>query len=214
MPRIKIVKSAQKDQGPCYVCRKEIKQGETYKWFAHLIGRSSRKKKFCAKCKIRGSHMTTSDKLCRLYEAQEAIEDALKIMDDITTIAAFEEWRDNVASAIETAAQTAEEVGDEYQSSYDNMPEGLQQGSTGQEIEEKANACSEWNNELETAAGDVQDVKVEYEVKEPEPESSAITPENPAPVEQPVNEELVEKIREAIEEVERIAEDASNSLSL
>lgn len=87
--------------------------------------------------------MTTSDKLARLYAAQEEIEGA---MSD----------RESIITALEDAISTAEEVGSEYESSLENMPEGLQQSATGEAIQEKIDACSAWATELETCKDEIE----------------------------------------------------------
>lgn len=49
---------------------------------------------------------------------------------------------DSVIADIRSAA-------DEEQGKFDNMPEGLQQGETGQKVEGRANSLNEWADELE-----------------------------------------------------------------
>lgn len=67
-------------------------------------------------------------------------------------------------------ATDLEELGQEQQEKFDNMPEGLQQGDTGQMIEERANSCEEKAQELndladewETAADEAERQREEYE---------------------------------------------------
>jgi chromosome segregation ATPase len=63
---------------------------------------------------------------------------------------------DGVRSVIEEIRT----LGEEQQEKFDNMPEGLQQGDTGQLLEERASQCEEWANEIESAC-DEYDTKVE-----------------------------------------------------
>ena len=158
MPKVTHVAKAMKDAGTCCKCRAAIKAGEPYKWFANLIGRTSIKKKFCANCRVRSSDLTTSDKLSRLYAAQESIEDILT-GDDFTALKAV------APDALQCAANEAREVGQEYQESFDNMPDGLQQGDTGQRIEEMANNCESWADELESAINEVDGIEVDEEAE-------------------------------------------------
>jgi hypothetical protein len=148
MARVTFVTKARKDQGTCRRngCGKTILTGDSYYWFANLIGRSSQRKNFCAEHRPKPSEMTTSDKLSRLYGAQEELETALS---KATTY-------EDIASALRDAANEAREVGEEYQESLSNMPEGLQQGQTGQDIEEKAQNCESWADELESAADEIE----------------------------------------------------------
>ena len=52
---------------------------------------------------------------------------------------------------LRSLAETLRELGSEQQESFDNMPEGLQQGDTGQMLEERANNCETWADEIEQA---------------------------------------------------------------
>lgn len=146
MARTTFVKSARKDQGHCYKCGTEIKRGDSYKWFANRIGTYSQKKKFCSNCIIRPSDQTTSDKLAQLYSAQELVEDALGV-----TFA-----RDDIVSALEEAAAMARDVSDEYEQSADAIVDGFGHDTyQSDEIREKASACSEWADTLDSAATEI-----------------------------------------------------------
>lgn len=73
-------------------------------------------------------------------------------------LAAGEAWEDSDkgADAIRDAASAIRDLGEEAQGSFDNMPEGLQQGDTGQRLEERANTCSEKADELEGLADELE----------------------------------------------------------
>ncbi len=53
-------------------------------------------------------------------------------------------------------AEEIRDLGGEQQESFDNMPEGLQQGDTGQLLEERATGCEEWADAIEQAADDLE----------------------------------------------------------
>jgi DNA repair ATPase RecN len=55
-------------------------------------------------------------------------------------------------------------LGEEQQEKLENMPEGLQQGDTGQLLQERADNCESWAGEIESAC-DEYDNKVEEIVK-------------------------------------------------
>lgn len=71
-------------------------------------------------------------------------------------------------NSIEGLSETAEnirEFGQEQRDKFDNMPEGLQQGSTGELLEERAGGCDEWADaideavsEYESALGEIDDM--------------------------------------------------------
>jgi hypothetical protein len=126
--------------------------------------------------------MTTSDKLSRLYGAQEAIEDSMSrsvTKDGVSP--AFEDYQGQVAQAIDDAATEAREVGDEYRDSVSNMPDSLQNSSSADEINQKADDCDAWADELDSAAQEVRDVqgpeseatKEAHDEEKPEDEPSA-----------------------------------------
>jgi hypothetical protein len=73
-------------------------------------------------------------------------------------LAAGEGWEesDKGADAIRAAAEAIRDVGNEAQSSFDNMPEGLQQGDTGQTLENRASECERIADELESLADEFE----------------------------------------------------------
>lgn len=158
MARITHVQSAQKDQGRCRKCGSEIKAGDSYKWFANRIGRSSIKKKFCSRCPIRQSDMTTSDKLSTLYSAQETLEDAIPKAESL----------DDLAQALNEAASEARDVAEEYRDSVSNMPDSLQSSPQADEMNEKADNIESWADSLESAASEIEGMSDESEPEEDE----------------------------------------------
>jgi hypothetical protein len=86
-----------------------------------------------------------------------------------------DEGFDNITCAedLRAVAEQIREAGQEAQDSFDNMPEGLQQGETGQLLEQRASDCDEWADaideaadELENALDDIQkaaEAKVEWD---------------------------------------------------
>ena len=84
-----------------------------------------------------------------------------------------EEWSrgDKDGEAIRAAAEAIREIGQEAQESFDNMPEGLQQGDTGQMLENRASESETAADELDTLADDYEgltDPGEMDEVEEPE----------------------------------------------
>lgn len=158
MARLHHVKSARKSKKKrkCWKCSKPIKAGDSYYWFANRMGRVSFRKDYCAEHRPRASNMTTSDKLSRLYAAQEGVEDQLGKHEG-----EFNEYRDGIAEALREAANEARNVGQEYRDSKDNMPEGLQEGEVGQQCEEHADLCEQWADLLEQAADSIESLEKE-----------------------------------------------------
>lgn len=100
-----------------------IKKGEMYfKWSLKTGPRSGMT--FRSKSHPRQSQLTTSDFWSTFYGISEQAEDLIPSMDDVET------ERDNVVQELES-------LRDETQSRFDNMPDGLQQGETGQRLENR-----------------------------------------------------------------------------
>jgi hypothetical protein len=148
MARVTHVKSARKAQGHCVKCGREIKQGDSYKWLANRIGRSSIKKKFCEFCQIRQSDRTTSGNLQTLYGAVEAAEDQLA--EEGLTLS-------DIAQALRDAAEGARETASMYEESAQNIEDGFGHSTyQSEEIQEKAQECEGFADELDSAADEVE----------------------------------------------------------
>jgi hypothetical protein len=127
MARVHFVKSARKDNPVA-------KKGESYYWWKPMIGGRGASKRYSKERPSR-SQLTNSEFLSQLY----GIED-----EQITKATEPQDLRD--------AAEALRELGQEEQGKFDNMPDGLQQGDTGQMIEERAQNCESWADELDTIA--------------------------------------------------------------
>jgi len=136
MPRVTSVKKAQKSPGKCGKCGDAIGEGQPYVWWAFRYGG---KRIRCAKpeCAPKGSDLTQSEFYSTLYSIQE---DA-KL--DGSTVEELEGQRDDVVSQLNDLAE-------ETRGKFENMPDGLQQGDTGQLLEERADACESAAQELES----------------------------------------------------------------
>lgn len=115
--------------------------GDGYRWIKFNRGP---KKIRCMKpeCAFRASDMTTSDKLSRVYAAQETAQDVVDSWDgeDIETL----------REALQTAAEEIREVASEYNESADNMEQAFPNGSpTIDDCREKAESLESWADELE-----------------------------------------------------------------
>lgn len=145
MPRVHYVKQARK-------ANPVAQPGEPYYWWKFRYGG----KRF-SKTYPRASQLTQSDKLSRIYAAQESVEDAgqpptdARDYDSPAALAsalreAYEVWQ--------SAASELQEVADEYEQSADNKEEYFP--GTGDEIREKADAVRNSADEAETLADDFE----------------------------------------------------------
>lgn len=138
MARAHFVKKARKPNA--VVTAADIKRannGEegaaSYWWWAFRYGG-----KHFSKTKPKASQLTQSEFYAAVYGLQEA-RDAFVATDKESLEGAVAEWVDR-----------AREIAEECREKFDNMPEGLQQGDTGQLLEERAEAMDAYADELES----------------------------------------------------------------
>jgi len=132
MPKVTFVKKARKDNPAC-------KKGESYYWWKHAYS-----PKRYSLTRPRSSQLTQSDFLSQLYGAQEAIEDGGSSLSSL---------RD----AIEDARSVIEEIGGECTEKRDNMPDALQDASTGELLQTRADSCEEVAQRLDELLGEMAD---------------------------------------------------------
>lgn len=156
--KLNFVTKARKPQGSCLICTSPILAGQSYKWAKPRHGPT---RLFCQDCQPLPSHLTANSRLADLYSAQESISTA--ITEGILA---------NVLVSLRDAITTAEEDRDSYQESLDNMPEQLQSGPTGEEIQEKIDAIESWIYELENAESNLEDLSPSEDIDFSEAESA------------------------------------------
>lgn len=171
MPRVNFVKRAQKDY-PEY----GIKKGEPYYWWKFRYGG-----KHVSKTHPKPSQLTQSDYLSRVYEWQEREAPA--------------EYGD-LESTIEELKGELEELRDECDEKFNNMPEGLQQGETGQLLKSRRDSLYNAISSLESINVDDEDA-VKQESDDGHDEESESEEER----ETRHNEALAEKLNELWNEV-------------
>lgn len=121
-----------------------IAKGEKYYYVSIKTGpRSSRVMR--QKEPFRRSQLTQSEYLAALFDWEDE-KAAIADMDDA------QEFADRIR-----------ELGEEQQGKFDNMPEGLQQGESGQLLEARANACEAAADEIESIIADWETAKDEHE---------------------------------------------------
>jgi len=125
-----------------------IVKGDMY-YYARVMTGPRSSKEIRQKNPIRPSQLTSSAFLQGFYGLQERLE-------------VFDGPLSDMSDFLEGVAGEARELGEEEQGKYDNMPEGLQQGSTGELLEERANAMEAWADSLETAATEATEKAEEF----------------------------------------------------
>lgn len=124
-----------------------IKAGEMYYTWRMRQGNGSVKR--MSKTPPKPSQLTLSDWASPYRAFAEEIEEL--------------ELDDNLYSELQRIAGEIRSLGEEQQAKLDNMPEGLQQGDTGQLLQSRAEACEEWADAIE--ALDEPDIPNEDEVR-------------------------------------------------
>jgi hypothetical protein len=130
MPKVIHVKKARKANKA-----QGIKKGQSYYWWSVMIG--GRGVKRYSLTKPKPSQLTNSEFWGTYYAIQEDVNDAApQSTEDVET------RRDDIVSQLES-------LRDETDEKFNNMPDGLQQGDTGQMLEERVSGLEEVISELE-----------------------------------------------------------------
>ena len=136
MPRVHFVKKAQKDND----C---VKKGESYFWWKFRYGG-----KRMSTTLPRGSQLTQSAFLGAIYAVQEAVEDYT--LPKVGTTDELDAALGSLGGDVENWASDVRQCGEDAQESFDNIPEGLQEGPTGQMLEGRVDSAEEFATELES----------------------------------------------------------------
>lgn len=119
-----------------------ILKGEKY-YFCQIKTGARSSRILRQKTPFRRSQLTSSEYLSTLYDWEDSLS-ALSSMDDAQSM-----------------ADDIRQLGEEQREKFDNMPEGLQQGDTGQMIEERADACDAAADEIEEIIGEWESSKAD-----------------------------------------------------
>lgn len=135
MPRVHFVKKARKDY-PQYGI---VRGSSYYHWSFRYGGRRM------SKTYPKPSQLTQSEFLAQLYDLQEEIAGAKP-----ENVEELVDLRDDWCNRIR-------DLGSECDEKLNNMPEGLQQGDTGQLLQERIDAMENWACDLENINLDIDD---------------------------------------------------------
>lgn len=114
-----------------------IKKGDVH-WYVKIKTGPRTSREMRQKTPFKRSQLTQSEFLSALYDWEDSKAD----------VGSHED--------VQGLADTIREIGENERSKFDNMPEGLQQGDTGQLLEQRADAC-------ETAASELEEIASEWE---------------------------------------------------
>lgn len=156
MPKVITIRKAQKAQGSCGNCRKPIEPGDSYRFWKFRYG-GKHVRCMATACSPKASNLTQSEYLSGSASIEETFNEA------VSQAACLQD----IIDALNEASETTRELGEEQGSKLDNMPEGLQQGDTGQLLEARRDACETVADELESKASELEGSD-EYEELDPE----------------------------------------------
>lgn len=145
MARAHFVKRAAKDHPG------GIKKGEPYWWWAFMVGGRGGPKHY-SKTQPKASQLTQSEYLATLAD----------IVDAVSSLSADSGLED---TATEIAGQLTE-LADAQDEKREAMPDSLQNGSTGELLQERADACRSAAEEIEGIAFDYENDKEEGEAED------------------------------------------------
>ncbi len=129
MARVHFVKKARKNNPA-------VQAGEPYFWWAFRFGG-----KHYSKTAPRPSQLTQSHFRSGWRAISEAIEDAEQAGEIKTS--------EELKTLLEGLAEDLRELSQEAEESLENMPEGLREGDTGLQLQERADAASTYADALE-----------------------------------------------------------------
>lgn len=141
--RLHTVQKAQKDQGRCGTCGKDIAKGDAYQWFKHFRGY---KQTFhLGQCTPPTSRRESSS-LSEVYAAQETLEaDANQAATPDELTAAWEEF----ASALTEYAEARREAADAWEHGNSQLEEQADAAETAASEAESAWQVEEYDGETD-----------------------------------------------------------------
>lgn len=128
MPRVNRVEKCRKSPGKCTRCSKKIKKGDPYLWWKFNFGPKYVRCSASA-CSPKPSELTRSEFWGRVRDLQAEGFGGEN----------FEDLKDRTTSVIDELNSLA----DDCEEKFNNMPQSLQDGDTGQLLQERADALRE-----------------------------------------------------------------------
>ncbi len=179
------VKKARKDYP-----KEGIKKGDSYYWWSFRFGGTHR-----SKTAPKRSQLTQSNFLSQLYD----------IEDELNDLSADDGLPDTIADL----SQRLRALASECEDALSNMPEGLQQGDTGQLLQERADACNSAADELEGVDTEYPGPEGDEEIADIENDKELTKEERQSRIEAREEELEQEFWEEVLQQVQGVSIDAS-----
>jgi hypothetical protein len=114
----------------------QAKAGEIYYWWRTRMKGAKSGVTRCSMTRPKPSQLTMSDFWSSVFLLQESMTGPYETSDDLEY--AQDDW-----------AQQARDIAQDQQDKLDNMPQQLQDGDTGQMIQDRVQACEDWADAIE-----------------------------------------------------------------
>ncbi len=137
MAKVNKVQKARKDYP-----EQGIKKGDTYYWWQFRFGGLHR-----SKTPPKRSQLTQSSFMSQLYELEDELSNRFNGL----------ETSDDIQGEIDNLVSDLDNLIDETQGSLDNMPQQLQDGDTGQMLQERIDGLESWKSDLESIDTDIDE---------------------------------------------------------
>lgn len=149
--KVKQVGKAQKDAGDCGKCGKPIKKGDPYQWMKGFRGPKYVR---CATCPTWTTAERESGPMRDAYAAQETAHDAIDALEfgDYSSEGGFaaQKFVEDLKGILSQCGAEASSAKDQIEESLDNMPEGLRDGDTGTQMQERIDNLESWIDDLDS----------------------------------------------------------------
>lgn len=165
MARVTRVKKAQVSKRPrtCFKCSHVIEPGESYYfWGVRTAMKRGYKKFACAQHRPTARDMERSAFRLSLYDIDDSLSAAVTSFRAGLSDPDFQ----GLGSELRNIGEQFRELGSECEGSYENMPDGLKEGGTGQLLYQRNETCQERGDECDSAADDIEGM--ENDIIDPE----------------------------------------------
>lgn len=182
MARVHHVKAARKDYPDA-----DIKKGESYYWWKFRYGGKRMQKTY-----PKQSQLTQSEFLGTIYDIQDRLE---ALGGDIEEA---KSERDAIVSELQDLASECEDR-------KSNMPDGLQEGPTGEMLQNRSDECNSMADELDGVDLDIENEFDEKDYKREPNESEEDFKKRVEDAENEAETEYDQKVEDAIGELQGIS---------
>jgi len=178
MPRVTFVKKARNDYEQA-----GIKKGESYYWWKFRFG-----PKHMSKTAPRRQQLTRSNFYISLYDLEDRINDL--------------QADDTLSGDVESIIEDIRALAEEQEENKSNMPEGLQEGDTGQLLDERKDGLEAWADELEGVDISVDEDEIIEEVLSAMGIDGNVPEDQRVQFDEMVAEKTAESYQEKIDEIQ------------